>query len=544
MQLSHPPRDLPASLFRLETPRLTAIFWGTIALFTAAFFSTPYLPLIDYQQHVALAALLRRLANPAAPEHALYDVNLITYNGGFHVLVAALGFVLPVEQAGRIIMATFPTLFGLAALALVRETQRPRWYALLALPITYSRGMAWGFANWNLTYPIAILTFTWWLRYIKGEKKMLPRLLVASFFCAYGHVLAMLMLCFCLGVTQLSRLRELGARPNERLQALIATPLPIMPGIVWCLFVYRYQTSSSFSNWAESFIEGLDDPLWFKLRHVLTMSVGNLTNGADNLFLAIALLLAAVLLSADSAEPMLPHGPAALDLRAVRWLALGFLGCYLVIPKVFVATWFVYERFPPVAVLFLVGSLPLRLFALRRALRFTASGLALFSGLITWHAWAWMGEAHDASAIIDDIPAGHRLMGVVYDNETAKIGRGVFVHLPALYQIRRPGEIAYTFTKFESMIVHYRPGKAPPPPPPSLAVEWNAANYDPHAPWAQAYDRTLVHAPASTDEPTTLVFRDLAPLVRPLARRGRFWLYDTSRLAMASPLLSTPPAVP
>ncbi|WP_316313246.1 hypothetical protein, partial [Clavibacter michiganensis] len=131
--------------------------------------------------------------------------------------------------------------------------------------------MAWGFANWNLTFPVALLAITWFLRYVRGERAMLPRLLLASCFCAYGHVLAMLCLCLGMGVIQLSRLRELGPNWGARLSKLIATPLPVMPGVLWCVFVYRYQTTSSFSNWAESSLDGLDDPLWYKLRHVLDM---------------------------------------------------------------------------------------------------------------------------------------------------------------------------------------------------------------------------------------------------------------------------------
>jgi len=32
------------------------------------------------------------MLDPSAPERALYDVNLITYNGGLHILIAALSF--------------------------------------------------------------------------------------------------------------------------------------------------------------------------------------------------------------------------------------------------------------------------------------------------------------------------------------------------------------------------------------------------------------------------------------------------------------------
>jgi len=533
----------PLDLFQLETTGLTVSFWGAVGLFTLAFFVTPYLPLIDYHQHVALGAIMHRLFDAKAPEHALYEVNYITYNGGFHLLVALLSYAMKPENAGRLVMAAYPTLLALAALSVVREADRPRWYACLVLPITYSRGMSWGFANWNLTFPVALLGVTWFLRYSRGERGMLPRLLLCSCFCAYGHVLAMLCLCLGMGVVQLSRLRELGPTWVARLRELISTPLPVMPGVLWSVFVYRYQTTSSFSNWAESSLEGLDDPLWYKLRHLLDMSAGNTYDLSDNILLGLSLLVAAALSLAGTTEPRTIDDQARLDLRAMRWLCVTFAICYVLIPKVFVATWFVYERFPTLALVFLAGAIPLRLMPNRDELQAAAAGLAVAAGANTARIWATMGGAQDASAIIDDIPANRRVVGITYDAAADRISREVFVHLPAVYQSRRPGQLAYTFTKFESMPVHYRQNKALPAGPPGF--EWDGGKVDVHATWLRSYDTALVRAPSNHDDPTHLVFKEESYRVKLMARRGRFWLYDISELARpASPVLPFGPDDP
>ncbi len=517
-------------LLRLETSGLTLAYWGAVGLFTLAFFVTPYLPLIDYHQHVAVAAIMHRLFDAAAPEHALYDVNYITYNGGFHLLVALLSYVLPPVHAGRVVMAAYPALFALAALSVVREAERPRWYAFLALPITYSHGMAWGFANWNLTFPVALLGISWFMRYTRGDRSVLARLLAASCFCAYGHVLAMLCLCLGMGVVQLSRIRELGPTWGARFSRLLATPLPVMPGVLWCVFVYRYQTRSSFSNWAEAQFEGMDDPLWSKLRHVLDMSTGNFWDLSDNILLALALGVCGLLTFLGTPEPPSSDTSIVLDQRAVRWLALTFALVYLVIPKVFIATWFIYERFPPLAMIFLAGALPLRLMPNRDELRAAAAGFGVAAGANTARVWATMGDAHDAVAIIDAVPEGHKLIAVTYEPTTERISREVYVHLAAMYPAKKRGEIAYTFTKFESMPVHYKPGKAPPTV--TGGFEWDAYKYDVHSAWARAYDLTLIRSPRQDDEePARMVFREEAFRVKLLARRGRFWLYDTSDLA-------------
>ena len=525
-------------LFRLETPGLTLAFWGAIGLFTLAFFVTPFLPLIDYHQHVAIAALLRRLWAGEPEARALYEANYVNYAGGFHLLTAALSTVMSPFHAGRVIMATYPFLFGCAALAIVREAERPRWYAFLALPVMYSRAMAWGFANWNLTWPVAILGVVWFVRYSRGERAMLWRLLACSCFCAYGHVLAMLCLCAGMGVVAIERAVAGRGPLRTRLGALIATPLPVAPGILWCIYVYRYQTHSSFSNWSESQFDGTDDPLWYKLRQ-LVMSSPTPEMGAanfcsfwdlsDSIIFALALGICLLLSVLGTSEPESVDDDLRDDVRAIRALAVFFFACYLIVPKVFVATWFVYERFPPLAMLFLVGALPLRLMPHREELRAVAAGLGVAAGANTARVWATMGDGKDAIAIIDDVPEGRKLLAVTHEPWTERLARSVYVHLPAVYQAKKRGEIAYTFTKFESSTVHYKPGKAPPSVQPGF--EWNARAYDVHSAWARAYDVTLVRAPEGMDDPAGSTFGNEAWKTKLISRRGRFFLYDTSRFS-------------
>lgn len=509
--------------FSLETRNLTLAYWGAVFAFTLAFYVTPYLPLIDYHQHVAVGAILHRMFDKSAPEHALYDTNLITYNGGFHLFVAWLSYLMPPFHAGRVVMSAYPFLFAFAALSVAKVAKRPSWYAFLALPICYSRGMAWGFANWNLTFPVAVIGITWFLRLSRGEKKMWPRLLFLSCFCAYGHVLAMLCLCAGIAVAQLTSIKSLGETWRSRLLALSMSPLPVLPGVLWCGFVYWHQTHQTFTNWTEAQFDGLDDPLWFKLRHLLSMSTGNFWDLSDVGLLGGALVGALILANAGERDTRSDD----LTYRRVKCLAIAFFCFYLIIPKVFVATWFVYERFPAPAMLFLVGALPNRKFAYKEELAAALAAVGVAAALNTLRVWSTMGDTGDALAILRLVPANKKLLMVNYDPVTERISREVYVHLPAVYQAWVPGEIAYTFTKFESMPVHYRPGKAPPTVQPGF--EWDGGKYDPTSAWARAYDVTLVRA-GGDDDPAVQAFRGEAWRVKPLARRGRFFLYDTSDL--------------
>jgi hypothetical protein len=223
-------------VFSLETAPLTAAYWGTALLFSLAFWVAIFPPLIDYPQHVAVGALLRRMADTSSAEQSLYDVNLVTYNGGFHLLLAALSFVVSPETAGRILMSVYPPAFAYAVLALVRIGSRPSWYAFLALPITFSFVVGWGFANYVLAVPFVLIAFSWWLRAHRGERGQMWKVMLASAFLSYTHVLATLCLCVMIGVTGFASFAS-SSDPARALLALIKLPLAVWPA-VWSVVVF------------------------------------------------------------------------------------------------------------------------------------------------------------------------------------------------------------------------------------------------------------------------------------------------------------------
>ena len=121
-------------LVRLETRGLTVAYWAAAGAFALAYWLTPLPPCIDYPQHLALGALMRRLLDPSSPERLVYQVTPLTYNGLFHVLVAGLSLLMPPEVGGKLILSAVVILTAGAFLELVRLGDRPRWYAFLLLP--------------------------------------------------------------------------------------------------------------------------------------------------------------------------------------------------------------------------------------------------------------------------------------------------------------------------------------------------------------------------------------------------------------------------
>ena len=126
-------------------------------------------------------------------------------------------------------------------------------------------------------------------------------------------------------------------------------------------------------------------------------------------------------------------------------------------------------------------------------------------------------------------------MGLTYDLKASTLNREIWTHVPALYQVRKQGTIAYSFLRNESVPVHYRPGKEPLRPPGGL--EWNARLFDFRDDFARDYDLVLVRQKAGPNgevtNPAQLVFGAWAEEVHLLSQRGAFFLYDASKVNQA-----------
>jgi hypothetical protein len=513
----------PWAWARLETPRLTAAYWAAVAAFALAYWLTPLPPCIDYPQHLALGALMRRLMDPSSPERLVYQVTPLTYNGLFHVLVAGLSLLVPPEVAGKLILSAIVVLTSSAFLELVRLGDRPRWYAFLLLPFSYSHITGWGFVNYTLGVPIVLLVFVWWMRWRAGERGLWPRIVVGALCLAYAHVFAMLCLCVSVGVALFA-----SRPPRERglgdwLKATFSELWPVLPAAGFSVLVFSVHRSAPHIYW-EPGKDGTDIAAYLKLRYLSTFAVSNLGNHWDE-----ALFWAAVLLFLLLAVAPLFTRPAEPARRELRALAVVWGLLYLLVPRVLMSTWYIFERIPVVWFAFVAAALPRASAGLGEALSRVAVAIGLGAGLNTAQAFYRVADARDASAIIDDIPPTGKVVAVMHGQGAPPvIWRQIWVHLLAYHLVRHPGEIAFDFTRYASLPVRRRDAELAPLFPSGL--EWNPALYDPTAEYAERYHLVLVRTPdeAPAEDPRRLTFGAYAADVRLLSHRGRFWLFDSA----------------
>lgn len=545
----------------LETRWLTIAFWSAVACFVTAYWVTPFPPSIDYPQHLLLGALIRRLMDPAAPEHQVYVVTPFTYNGLFHMLVAALSLVLPTEVAGKLVLSAIPVLTGSAGLVLMRVARRPLWYAFMLLPFCFSYIVGWGFVNYAVAAPLALMVIAWWIRWRSGERHLWPWVVAVALVIAYAHVLVTLCLCISVGVASLASAlpREVGTR--RAVQNALLAPLPLLPAAAYSFAVFLVHRSAPHIYW-EPVRDGTDVPAFTKIWHLATFAISNLSNQFDvTLFLLCLVLLLSLWIAAGFVRGQgegLTETPAIAEAhedhrsgfrlltprvqRELSALAVVWFFLYLITPRVFMSTWWIFERIPLWWLAFTVAVTPVASNAVALVVKPLAVVAATLAGLNTLLGFARIPDAADADGILDDIPEGSRVVAVMHSTSGEPgVWRELWVHHLAYYVVRKRGEVAFDFTRYASLPVRRRDAGTRPPLFPS-GHEWVPDRYDPRAEYARHYRLVLVRTPTASPEedPRYLTFGTDSDLVDMISHRGRFWLYDTRRIHESAVSPGTP----
>lgn len=527
----------------LDTRQGTLLYWTAVALVIAGLFVTRLLPCVDYPQHLALSDVARRMADPAAAENAHYQLNYFTYNGLFHVMVAWIARVLPIELAGRLVIALSLAGMAGAVLALVRVLRRPPVHAALFTPILFSFSLGWGFVNYVLATTVAA-----WALVFVARAALRPTVLavgavgVLGLACAFAHVLAMLILCLAAAGLSLElawRTTPPSARLPSRivrtvLRAAIAA-LPLIVGCIYCVEVYRRQYVWDPGMYRDPTLEGSAPPLWEKLTWFGAFATDLFWDATDQVILwaAIAVMVWSEWLAwrRRRAGDVSREDPPPILLPFLL-LTLA----YFATPMVLVGTHLIFPRLAQWTVLGAVLATPRFPAATAARAHRWILGLALAAGVdVLLHCGLYAWETNDASRVIDDLPPGRSATSVIWEPGTYAFRNGTLTHLAAYYAARKHGEWAFAFARYLSVPVRFKPGAQPAWP--AHGWEFEGEAYDPRCKYARAFPLVIVKAPKNlprdeSGEPLVreLLFKQDAQTVRLLSHHGRYWAFDTEGL--------------
>jgi hypothetical protein len=475
------------------------LFVSCVAAMAAALVCQRFPPCVDYPQHLATAYSLR---GALRGEHT-GQLALISFNGLFELSTALLGLLLPLELAGRIVLALGFCLQPLAVWRLLRFARRPVVYAFAWLPCAYSFCLAWGFVNFVIGTGLATCCLLAWF-----EQKPPLRVWLLALATAYAHVLGacFVLLGMVLGV--LTRIRPLRALlPGAGLAGYLAlayTQVGHVPRLdrSWLML---------FPHWSDRL------PLYRTL-------LGSWSGPCDEL-LAAALVVVLVGLCLT----------ALIARRSARWTTHGFIWLwssvwvlYSVFPAVLDDCWSFFQRFGHAGVLWLPAALPTfrREARWRRLVETPLVVLGVLASLNSVLHLCRDAEARDADAILADIPRGSHLAAVNYDlSRQPMTDVASWLHLAAYAIVRRDSDIPDMFARDHwTFPIHESwPAGVPLPPP---GYQWQST-FDTSAAYARYFDVVLARtSDAKPDlDPRQQIFGTEQGDALLLSHHGRFWLY-------------------
>jgi hypothetical protein len=539
----------------LDSREATAAYWGAVFLVVSGLFVTHLLPCVDYPQHLALADVVRRLWDPASPVHGTYQLNYFTYNGLFHIAVAAMSTVLPIELAGRLVVAASLVATSGAVVALVRVLRRPPVHAALFTPILFSFSVGWGFVN----YVLSTALVAWALVFV-ARAATRPSVAAAlsvgviGSACAFAHVLGMLILCLLAGGLSLEMaLRTTPAPPagsGPRGRAwwalgvagrVACATLPLVIGCVYCIAVNSRQYAWDPNMYRDPTIEGSAPPLWQKAVFFGAFATDLFGDATDQilLWLSVGVMGWAAWIAwpwrrrAEARDGGAGERGEVEESPPILAPFLCMLAAYLATPMVLLGTHLIFPRLAQWTVLGGVLAMPRFPAHLQARARAWMLRLGLVAGVNTVaHCALFDWETRDASALIDDLPVGQAATAVIWDPWTIAFRNGTLTHLAAYYGARKHGRWAFAFARYLSVPVRFREFSQPAWP--RLGWEFSAEDYNPRCKYARAFPLVIVKAPAwlprdaSGEAPVRrLVFKEDARAPRLLSHHDRYWAFDT-----------------
>lgn len=543
----------------LDSKRATIAYWSGIVFVTLAVFVPRLLPCVDYPQHLALADVARRLADPGAAEQATHQLNYFTYNGLFHVLAAMLARAMPIELAGRTLVALSIVLLGGSVLALLRVLRRPPAYAALFTPVLFSFALGWGFVNYALGTAIAVAAAVFVARSLRRPTPVtLGAAAALGLLCAMTHVLAMLLLClFAASLApevawrSVARHGAAARRATRATLRMVVALAPLLVGAGWCIAVYREQYAWDPAMYQDATLEGTSPPIWEKIVFFGSWATGVHSDYTDQglVWLAALVVVGAIAVgtarvvrgsSWDAPDPRsAERAPIAGSDDGDRALALPVVAmgaAFLLTPMVFIGTHLIFPRLAQGVVLGALLAAPRLEGVLAARARLVALSIGAIAGAnLTAHAVLFAIETNDASRVIDELPPGRRATAVVHAANTYSFRHGALVHLAAYYAARKAGDWSFSFARYLSVPVRFRPGGGPAWP--QIGWEFTPRDYNPRCKYARHFDLVIVKAPLwiATDasgerDVRNEVFGRDADAVRLLSHHGAYWAFDTAGL--------------
>jgi hypothetical protein len=407
------------------------------------------------------------------------------------------------------------------AIARLRALQGlDRWPALVASLFTLHYAASWGFVNFTLGVPLAFLAIGDALVLHAGPSpRAVVRAAATALVLAVTHVLAAMAACLGFALVALPDLARDRRRTNLVAWARAAVPLALAGA--YDVGAFLWARAHPHAPWENAWAEGRHAGALARVRDFAPNALGTTGDAFEAAVVWGAFALFAVGLTTRREH----RERSATEVPDLRALPVGFGIAYLLVPTVFVATFYVGERFASLVMLALVAASRLRA---RGALAKGACALAAIVATLRLEATirASDGAARDGLAVLAAVPHSATLLPVNRDASVDGLQRAPLRHLFARHVLRTGALVGYSFLRFESPPVRRRlPSPIPDPPP---GFEGDARTPESRACFATSWDALFVVERAGVDLRSDAYRAELAAgcgELETIAARGRFAAY-------------------
>jgi hypothetical protein len=475
-------------------------FWVCCALLAVPLWTVTFLPMADLPQHAAQISIWTRWDDPAMGYPKIYVQNWFTPYLFGYLLTFALTPFMSVKAALTTVITAAVVGVPLATRFLIREIGGNKWWVFAVFPSVFGFAFDWGFFNFLVGIPLALVLLVLSLRYARNPTRRSGVYLLAGFAgLFFVHILLFIYVSLILGITILAK------REDWKSGLISLAPvLVLLPLVLFWLVVTRDTEALTHS--------------------AMIWELPNLTPRLIRLFSEVAGdALAPWTLFAGAFALALPLFLGARPSRKpARWIPFATtLIVFLVVPHEFLGTAFLYSRFA-------VFIVPTWLYAMEPAKERPSSirlvlGPALAitcTSMTMFQFWSYEPEVSGLQEVIDRMPRNARVLSVPIYRNSRYFRTPVFLHTPCWYQAEKGGIVDFSFAINFPLLFRYRPEVEPKIP--HLFV-WDTRLLD----WKQhggaSYDYFVVRD--FSKEPSSFLARVGAPVAF-VGRSGPWQLFE------------------
>jgi hypothetical protein len=471
------------------------VLFALLALSVALpLWSVRYPPIEDLPQHLATIRVLHDYADPALHFSQFFQIQFFhTQYVAYYLLVHWLAYVFGVIWANKIVLTLALVALPYSMRFLLVSLGRDGRLGLYCLPLVWSSQLILGFLNFVAAVPLTLfglgiavkLNCEWTRRRAIG-------LALIAFVTFYMHIVPFALLALGISLLAIQRdwkkvLRALAPLvPALIAMAVWLKTTPAGLAVLAASGARRASTrvAPTYQSWAEAL---RDFPKW-------TTDV--LKSDVDEKLLVVWCLLVLLLVTLRIGARREDTTPSereivlgAMARRLALLLPLVFVA-YFVSPTSYDWIWPINARFAWLTLVFVVFVLP-------RPPRRTAIAIYSALGLLSLYSVVGINTAFresqkelgDVDAAIAAIPKGQKVVGLIYERDSAYVNFSPYIHSVALYQAERGGAVMFTFADFPQSPIVFRPDNRPPRVPPRW--EWLPQSVRP-SPDLDWYDWVLV----------------------------------------------------